>query len=421
MIRSISLALAAVFAFSFSRLPAANTDQWPNWRGPHQTGASDAKDTPVEWSKDKNVKWKITLPGKGASTPIVWNDKIALTYGADGKNILASYNFDGKELWTATIGKERAGKHKKATGANSSAATDGNLIFAYFKSGDLACIDWSGKIVWQHNLQDRFGEDTLWWDLGTSPILAGDNVIVAVMHSGDSFLAAFDKTSGDMAWKVDRNLGAPKEAAQSYSTPVVAQINGKPTIVVVGADHATGHDAATGKQLWISKGLNPSQNGFFRSISGPVVIDDIVVAPYARGGSVTGFAIDSAGNNLAAVEKWELTKGADVPTPVAKDGRAYILSDDGTVNCVDVKSGSTIWQGTVKGGRKPNFSASPVIADGKLYATSEDGRTYVLKLGEKFEQLAANTLDGDETYATPVPLNGKLLIRTLNHLYCVGE
>jgi outer membrane protein assembly factor BamB len=421
MNRKFVLPFVAAVALSLAIHFAAKADQWPNWRGPHQTGASDAKDTPVEWSKDKNIKWKIALPGKGASTPIVWDNKIALTYGANGTNVLASYDFKGKELWVAAIGNERAGKHKKATGANSSATTDGEAIFTYFKSGDLACVDWSGKVVWQHNLQDRFGEDTLWWDLGTSPVLAGDNVVVAVMHSGDSFLAAFNKTSGELAWKVDRNLGAPSEAAQSYSTPVVADINGKSTIVVVGADHATGHDAVTGKQLWISKGLNPSQNGFFRSISGPVVSDNIVVAPYARGGSVTGFAIESADGKLSAVEKWALTKGADVPTPVAKDGRVYVLSDDGAVACVDVKSGETVWQGVVKGGRRPHFSASPVVANDKFFATSEDGRTYVLKLGDKFEQLATNELDGEETYATPVPVNGKLLIRTLNHLYCIGQ
>lgn len=411
-------------AFSFLFLAAtsllAQADQWPSWRGPHQTGLADGKDFPVEWSKDKNIAWKIELPGKGASTPIVWDGKIAITYGADDKNVVAVYDMSGKETWHTPVGKERPGKHKKATGANSSAVTDGKHIYAYFKSGDLACLDFSGKVVWQHNLQDKFGEDTLWWDLGTSPVLSGDHVVVAVMHSGPSFLVAYDKKSGELAWKADRNLGAPKEAAQSYSTPVVHEINGKRTIVVVGADHATGHDAATGKQLWISHGLNPRQDGYFRSISGPVVADGMVVAPYARGGSVTGFAIESGKEKLEAVERWALTKGADVPTPAAADGRVYVVSDDGTVACVDAKTGKSIWQGTVKGARRPHFSSSPVIADGKLYMTSEDSRTYVLKLGDQFEQIAVNELDGDETYATPVPVDGKVLIRSLKYLYCIG-
>ena len=143
---------------------------------------------------------KADLPGKGASTPVVWGNRIVLTCAIDGKNGVLCLDLEGQPVWQKTIGAEKAGKHVKATGCNPSATTDGKHVYVYFKSGDLACLDFAGKIVWQHNLQELFGEDTLWWDLGTSPVLTRDNVVVAVMHSGPSYLVAFDKASGKQAW-----------------------------------------------------------------------------------------------------------------------------------------------------------------------------------------------------------------------------
>ena len=215
---------------------------WPNWRGPGYNGVASGTGYPTEWSATKNVAWKVQLPGKGSSTPVVWGQHIFLTSGsgADGKNTLLAFNRDGKELWRVLIGSERAGKNKKASGSNPSCVTDGEHVFTYFKSGDLACVDFKGKIVWQTNLQAKYGEDTLWWDLGTSPVLTKAHCVVTVMQTGPSYLAAFEKATGKVAWKEDRNLGAPEEAAQSYSTPVVLNDKGKETLVVLGASSAGG-------------------------------------------------------------------------------------------------------------------------------------------------------------------------------------
>ena len=410
-----SLCLIAALA---SPVMAGN---WPNWRGPDQNGVATGSGFPTEWSETKNVAWKIELPGKGSSTPVVWGEQIFLTSGADGQNALLSFNRQGKEQWRVLVGKERPGKSKKASGSNPSCVTDGEHVFAYFKSGDLACVDFKGQIVWQTNLQDKYGEDTLWWDLGTSPVLTKAHCVVTVMQTGPSYLVAFEKATGKVIWKEDRNLGAPEEAAQSYSTPVVLSEKGKETLVVLGADHVTAHDAANGKELWRVGGLNPTGHKYFRSIASAVVHNGIVVAPYARMESVTAVKLGGSGDVTASHVAWTMKgNGSDVPTPTAADGRVYILNDKGTLSCLNIETGTEIWSGQPEKNRN-GFSASPILADGKIYITREDGKTFVLAQGGEFKVLAGNELDGTQTVASPVFVDGKILIRTDTHLYCIGQ
>ncbi len=394
---------------------------WASWRGPNGNGVADGSGYPTEWSDSKNIAWKVELPGRGSSTPIVWGDKIFLTCGIDGKNGLLAYNLQGKELWRQEIGKERPGKHKKASSCNSSCVTDGKTVFAYFKSGDLVAVDLSGKELWTINLQEKFGEDTLWWDLGTSPVLTKDYCVVAVMQTGGSYVVALNKASGIVAWKVDRNLDAPKEAAQSYSTPVVLTDRGQEILVILGADHVTAHRTDTGAELWRVGGLNPSQNGFFRSIASAAVSDGIVVAPYARGGSVTGIKLGGHGDVTSSHVVWQKQgDGPDVPTPAVANGKAYILSDKGILTCVAIDSGKVLWSGQTEKHRLA-FSSSPILADGKIYITREDGKTFVLAQGDEFKILSENELDGDQTVATPVFVDGHILLRSDAHLYCIGS
>lgn len=394
-------------------------NNWPNWRGPGHNGVAVDQNIPAEWSTTKNVAWKVDLPGKGSSTPIVWGDQILLTCGIDGKNVLLAYDKSGKERWRTVVGNEKVGKHKKATGSNPSCCTDGRRVFAYFKSGDLACVDMQGKVVWQSNVQAQFGEDTLWWDLGTSPVLTKSHCVIAVMQSGPSYLAAFDKETGKLAWKQDRNLRAPEEAAQSYSTPVVVDDHGLETLVVLGADHVTAHEAATGKELWRVGGLNPTGHKYFRSIASAVVSDGVVVAPYARGDTVTAIKLGGTGDVTKSHIAWTKSgNGTDVPTPAAADGKAYVLSDKGVITCLDIKTGQEIWSGQPEKNRSA-FSSSPILVAGKILLTREDGKTFVLAQGTEFKVLAANELDGF-VVATPVVTDGRILIRTDSHLYCIG-
>ena len=394
---------------------------WSTWRGTNLDGVAQGTGYPTEWSARENVAWNIELPGRGSSTPIVWNNQIFLTCGIDGKNTILAYDLNGKELWRTEVGAEKPGKHVKASGANSSCVTDGEYLFGYFKSGDLVCLNVKGEKVWKENLQEKFGEDNLWWDLGTSPVLTKKYCVVAVMQTGGSYLAAFEKSTGKVAWKVDRNLNAPEEANQSYSTPVVVEEEGQEHLIVLGADHVTSHRADNGQEVWRVSGLNPSQNGYFRSIASPAVNSGLVVAPYARGKSLTAIKLGGHGEVSKSHVAWQ-KEGSfpDVPSPAVANGRAYILNDKGIVTCLNIQSGEVIWTGqTPKKNR--TFSSSPILADGKIYLTREDGTTFVLAQGDEFKILAENELDGDQTVATPVFVDGHILLRTDRSLYCIGR
>lgn len=396
-------------------------ENWPTWRGPTSNGVATEGDYPTSWSDSENVLWKVKLDGRGASTPIVWGEQIFLTYGQAGKNVLACFNRAGKSQWSVEIGTAAGGKHKKASGSNPSCVTDGKLVYAYFKSGDVAAVHLNGKIAWQKNSQQLYGKDSLWWDLGTSPVLTKDNLIVTVMQTGPSYIAAFDKATGDVAWKVDRDVPAPVEAAQSYSTPVVATIDGREQIFVLGADHATAHDASNGKELWRVGGLNPKQNGYFRSISGPVLSGSTLIAPYARGGSVTAIRLGGNGDVTNSHVAWTKTgTGADVPTPTIKGDRIYICRDRGTLVALDVKSGEIVDSVQLEKNRHA-YSASPILAGDHLYLTREDGKTFVVDTSDKLKVVASNEVGGEQTVATPVLVDSQILLRTYDHLYCIGK
>lgn len=398
----------------------AQGENWPRWRGPNSDGVAPAGEYPTQWSTTDNVAWQVKLPGLGASTPAVWGEQIFLTCGVDGSNVVLALDRGGKQLWQTPAGQERAGKHNKATGSNPSPVTDGQHVFVYFKSGDLACLDLSGKIVWQKNLQQQFGEDTLWWDLGTSPVLTKSAVVVACMHSGPSYLAAFDKLTGDVSWKQDRNVEAPSEASQSYTTPTVVAHEGQELIIVAGADHVTGHNAQTGQELWRVGGLNPEGNGYFRSIASPVVAGGLAIVPYARGQTLTAIRLGGDGDVTTTHQAWfKSGMKIDVPTPAAADGKIYICSDRGEILCLDAETGNQIWSAETEKSRHA-FSASPILASGRIYATREDGTTFVIQTGDDPKVLSANKLD-EFTVATPVFVDGQILIRTSEHLYCIGE
>ena len=396
-------------------------DGWDNWRGPWGTGVAPEGSYPVSWEAGKNVVWRTEIPGIGGSTPIIAGDRIVLTTGAAEQNWMICYDMEGKELWRTSLGKERAGKHRKATGSNPSPLFDGEHLFAYYKSGDFACVDLDGEIVWQQNLQEEFGEDTLWWDLGTSPVLTQGHVLVACMHSGPSYLAAFDKASGKLVWKQDRNMDAPEEANQSYSTPVVTTHDGRETVVVLGADHVTGHDAKTGEQLWVVGGLNPTNNGYFRSISSPVASGDLIIAPYARGASLTAIKLGGTGDVRESHVVWESGDiSSDVPTPASLDGKVYVLSDKGKLACLDAATGKILSEVEMEKNRAA-YSASPIIAGGHLYLIREDGKTFVVSMGDEMKVVSSNPLNDELTVASPVFVNDKILIRTSKALYCIGE
>lgn len=399
---------------------SALADNWPQWRGPTQNGVAPGQGYPTSWSPTENVRWKVALPGRGASTPVVWEDHIFLTSGVGGKNTVLCFDRQGKTRWTKTLGSEIEGENKKASGANPSCTTDGQHVYGYFKSGQFVCLDFDGQVVWETKIGYDV-QDGLWWDLGNSPVLTKDNVVLPLMVTGPSYLIAFDKATGKVAWKQDRNVPAPDEAAQSYTTPIVYRdVNGKEVIVVAGADHVTAHDAESGQELWRVGEMNPAQNKYNRSISSPVLSGDVVLVPYSRGNTVTAIRTGGQGDVTKSQVLWiQENLGADVPTPVAADGKLYVCSDKGEVVCLGVGSQKELWRTKVESNRNV-YSSSPILANGYLYITREDGTTFVIDAGGKHEVIAKNSLD-ETTVATPVFVDGTILIRTYDSLYCIGK
>ena len=404
------------FALNHSAL----ADNWPQWRGPQGTSVAQEGDYPTEFSSSQNVLWKVKLPGAGSSTPIVWDDQIFVTGGNQGQDSVQAYNWQGELVWQKTLGPERPGKHKNGSGSNSSPITDGKNLYVYFKSGTVASLTLAGELNWKINLQEKFGEDTLWWDLGTSPVLAGGNVVIAVMQEGESYVVALKPSDGSVSWKVDRSFPVQTESGQSYTTPFVRKIDGQDTLVIWGADRLTGHDPKDGKVLWTCEGFNPEDKPMWRVIASPGITDGIAVIPFGRTKYCAAVKMGGSGNITERGRLWERDDlGADCPTPVGRDGKVFVLSDRGQINCIQATTGKDIWVDAIPRARAKYYS-SPILAGNLLYCAREDGVLTVVKVGDEGMEVLSQNDMGERLAATPVPVNGKLLVRGREHLFCIG-
>ena len=412
--------LATVFFSTecFTREPASGT--WMSWRGPGSAGSVATGAYASGWEDGKNILWKAPLPGKGCSTPVVWGESIFITVPIEGEDGIMAFDWKGKVRWKSRMGKSRGGKHRNGSGANPSPVTDGKYIFAYYRSGNFAGLDIGGKVLWKTNLQERFGRDTLYWDIGTSPVVTRAHAVIAVIQERGSFLAAFDKKSGKLAWKVARNYECPTEGDHSYTTPIVVLHEGKEAILVWGAERLTLHSAADGKIIWSCAGFNPEQRSNWVTVASPVISAGIAVVPYGRGERLAGIRLGGKGDVTATHRLWTVKgNGTFVPTPAASGGEVFILRDKGQVVCLDSKTGRTKWSGRMPKHRAKYYS-SPLVAGGNMYAAREDGVVVVARLGKNFEVLSENDM-GERMIASPVPIDGRLLLRGEKALYCIAK
>lgn len=417
------LALGAAVLACFVSSPfaiAVGPSDWPAWRGADGTGSVPGASFPDKFGANE-YRWRAELPGKGCSTPIVLNGVIFVTAPVDGNDAVLAYDLDGQELWRATFGKEDAGKHRNGSGSNASPITDGQAVFAYFKSGTFAAVELDGQVRWKTDLVERYGKDTLFWDHGTSPTLTEKHVIMARMHQGESWLAAFDKVTGELAWKVARNYTTPVECDHGYTTPVVTRFDGKEAILVWGAEHVTIHDAANGQLLWQCGNFNPEGNKLWPAIATPVIVGDTVVVAYGRADRgiprLHGLRLSGSGDVTATNHLWKRDDvGTFVPTPLIHQGRVIVVGDQGEVECLEPATGKTVWKGAFPKNRA-NFYASPLVAGDKLYAPREDGVVFVASIADdRFELLQENDM-GESIIGSPIPLADGILLRGDQHLF----
>ncbi len=246
------------------------------------------------------------------------------------------------------------------------------------------------------------------------------------MQSGPSYLVALNKQTGDVLWRTDRTLDAPEEAAQSYSTPLLAKIDGKEIVAVMGADHLTLHQLSDGKEVGRLGGFNPGREKYFRSIASPVISGDIIICPYSRGATLTGVNMKSMMNGAGdkSIVWFRDDLGSDVPTPAAVDGKVFVCGDKGTVTAINANDGKTVWDVKLPGSRHA-FTSSPLVAGDHVYVTREDATTFVVGPLSSSEPavVSENGLKDTEpfTVASLVPIDTGFLLRTRGRLYCIQD
>jgi outer membrane protein assembly factor BamB len=412
------LGILAVLVISLS---VARAENWPQWRGPSLNGVSNEKNLPVKWSAEENVVWKVPMPGLSGASPIVWRDRIFVSV-ADGDNLalwcIAKNN--GEVVWKQPLGAGNV-KMRKHNMSSPSPVTDGRAVYVMTGTGIFKAFDFSGKELWTRDIQKDYGAFGLNWGYASSPLLFEDSLYVQVLHGmktdDPSYVMRIDKKNGKTLWKVDRPTSAIRESPDSYTTPGLLRYGKTIEIVITGGDCVTGHDPANGKELWRANGLNPENNPFYRIVASPIIYNDIIYAP-TRVKPLLAFRAGGRGDITTSHLLWSTVNGPDVPTPVTDGKYFYIVKDQGIMFALDAKTGTEVYgQQRIKPGI---YSGSPVLADGKIYVTNEDGMTTVIQAGPKFEVLAENPLN-EYCLSSPAISDGRIYIRTSGHLYAIGK
>lgn len=411
---------AFVIAVLLIAATARAGDNWPQWRGPSLNGASDERNLPARWSTEENITWKLALPAWSGSTPIIWGEHIFLNV-AEGDDLFL-WCVDrrrGAVSWKKPLGGGNT-KMRKQNMSSPSPVTDGRSVFVMTGTGILKGFDFGGRELWARDIQKDYGRFGLNWGYASSPLLFEDSLYVQVLHGMNtdepSYVLRLDKKTGKTTWKVERPTAALRESPDSYTTPALLRYGKATEIVVTGGDNVTGHDPATGRELWRSGGLNPDNDPFYRIIASPVIADGVIYAP-TRVRPLLALRSGGRGDITQSHRMWAFQNGPDVPSPVTDGKYFYVVNDRGIMWCLDAKTGQEIYGSQrIKPG---TYSASPVLADGKIYVTNEDGLTTVIKAGPKFEVIAENHLN-DYCLSSPAISDGQLFIRTAQHLYCIG-
>jgi len=424
-----------------------SADDWARFRGPNGSGISpDSAPTPVEWSPDKNIRWKTPLPGAGVSSPIVIGDRIFVTcysgYGRDfGKiedlkrHLVCVERSSGKILWQKAVDAvlpedSYSGMGIPAHGyASHTPVSDGERVYVFFGKSGVLAYDLDGNRLWQQSVGTE--SDRRRWGSASSPILYKGNVIVTASAESES-LVAIDGKTGKEVWSQ-----AASGLANVWGTPLLVKVDDDRTDLVLGVPYEIwGFNPDSGKLRWYSE--IPAGDQYSSSV---VAAQDVVYSIEGRGGGSAAVRAGGKGDVTKSHTVWSGSDSSRFGTPVVYEGRIYFFSGS-VAGCNDAKTGKKVFQGRLEGGSssgggggsegggRSRFGrggggsdySSPVIADGKVYYVQGSGKCFVLKAGDEFEQLAANsvTTDRESFGATPAISDGELFLRSDKHLYCVS-
>jgi outer membrane protein assembly factor BamB len=423
---------------------------WTQFRGPDASGIGDGANPPTTWdtAKGVNVAWKTEIPGLAHSSPIVWGDRVFVTtaissdpnakfrWGLYGdvepspdmtKHVWKIYCLDrktGKIVWEkiAHEGIPRTKRHPKSTQATSTPVTDGKRVIAVMGSEGMYAYDLNGKLLWKQDLgaltAGWFFDPDYEWGYGSSPVIYKNSVIVQCDIAKNSYIAAFDLTTGEKLWTT------PRAEIPGWGTPTLVTTKDRTELVTNGTKGIRGYDPATGKELWTFKGNNSEV-----TVTTPIFGNDLIyvangyppIQPiYAFKPGASGDISLKQGEESNAAMAWGKKRGGPyMPTPIVYGDLLYIVNNSGVLAAYNAKTGDRVYQDRLsKSGAA--FSASPVVADGRIYFASEDGDVFVVKAGPKFELLATNPV-GDVMMATPAIAPGMVIIRSQHYVFGFAE
>jgi outer membrane protein assembly factor BamB len=473
-------AVGLVFLLSVTGSATGLAQNWPHWRGPTHDGVSRETGLPVSWGAEcasttpgdegpggplssaaddlvgpessqrgggfgregrpltpnicsnfttRNIAWKLPMPAYSGSTPIIWGDTIFL-------NVATGTNTGHLELWAVDRNKQAVIWKRQLTDSNHmerkqnmsspSPVTDGKTVWVMTGLGIFKAFDFAGKELWSRSLQSDYGKFGLNWGYASSPLLRGNALYVQVLHGmktdDPSYVLKIDAMTGKTLWRVERPTPALMESPDSYATPAWIEANGRAELIITGGDVVSAHDPETGREYWRADVLNPGRDRNYRIVASPTIVNGLIIAP-TRENPLVAMRPGGSGDVAKSHVAWTFAQGPDVPTPVSDGKLLYVVRDRGVVFALDVMTGATVYGPQ----RLPpgTYSASPILADGKIYVTTEeDGITTVFRAGPKFEILSSNSLLGDCSpycLSTVAISDGQLFIRTSSYLWAIGE
>lgn len=384
-------------------------EDWPWWRGIHRDNHATGPVPPTTWSKDENIVWKVDVPGRGHATPILWGDQVFIATADEESQeqfLIAYDRATGTERWETKLHQGGWPQiHSKNSQASPTPACDGNAIFTATARAEaiwISAVDLEGNILWQKEA----GPFDAPHGYGSSPVIYNSYLIVQSDNKSGGFVAALDRTTGDIVWRVRRARN------DSYGTPVVAHVAGRDQLLTSGQDVVVSYDPATGNELWRCGG--PSE----ATANTMAFRDDVV---FASGGYSDTFVMairaDGSGDVTSTHVLWKEQFKMYVPSGLVIDDRLLVMGDNGVAVCYSAVDGSQIWKERIGGA----FSASPVLIQDIVYVPDEKGVVHVFKAsGKKREKIAQNDLE-DGGMASPVIANGRIYLRTAHSLYCIGD
>lgn len=406
---------------------------WGSWRGPSSNGISTEKDLPLSWSKDKNVAWRIPMPGPAGATPAIWGDQIFVT-SIDGNSlVLICLGTDGKEQWRQKMGSgNKDVRGDEGNSASPSPITDGKHVWGFMATGDTACFTVDGKHVWGGNLQDRYGPFKIAFGMSSTPVYHEGRLYFQLIHgdgkaaTSEALVVALDAVTGKEIWKAGRVTAAHTENEHSYASPLLYDFGGVKYLVTHGADYTVAYNLEDGSERWRLGGLNPHDDPdrryhpTLRFVASPGIEDGIIVCPTAKNGPVFAIRADRTGDltgNKSAI-KWVREKNTpDVPSPVILDDLVYLCRENGMLLVLDRETGQEVYMERTHSTR---HRASPVYADGHLYLTARDGKITVVRTGRRFEIVSQNDT-GEAMSASPAISNGTIYLRTFDALWAIRK